>query len=53
MIEYAPGRGTTVRINRTIAVLRARHELMLAFLDHWLGQRPVSDEVKGALLGGS
>lgn len=52
-IEYAPGRGTTVRVNRSIVVLRERHELMLAFLDHWLGQRPVSEEVKRALLGGS
>jgi hypothetical protein len=53
VIEYAPHKGTTVRINRSIAVLGARHELMLAFLDHWLGQRPVSEEVKRALLGRS
>ena len=51
LIEYAPRKGTTVRINRSIAVLGARHELMLAFLDHWLGQRPVSEDVKRALLG--
>jgi len=50
-IEYAPRNGTTVRINRSIAVLGAQHELMLAFLDHWLGQRPVSEEMKRALLG--
>jgi hypothetical protein len=25
--------------------------LMLAFLDHWLGQRPVSDDLNQALLG--
>jgi hypothetical protein len=50
LIEYAPGRGTTVHVNRTTAVRGARHELMLAFLDHWLGQRPVSEEVKQALL---
>lgn len=51
LIEYAPGRGTTVRHNRSITLLSAPHELMLAFLDHWLGQRPVSEEVKRALLG--
>lgn len=53
LIEYAPRKGTTVRINRSIAVLGAQHELMLAFLDHWLGQRPVSEDVKRALLGRS
>jgi hypothetical protein len=53
LIEYAPGKGTTVRINRSIAVLGAQHELMLAFLDHWLGQRPVSEDIKRALLGRS
>jgi hypothetical protein len=53
LIEYAPRRGTTVRINRSVAVLGAQHELMLAFLDHWLGQRPVSEDVKRALLGRS
>jgi hypothetical protein len=25
--------------------------LMLAFLDHWLGQRPVSEDLKRDLLG--
>jgi hypothetical protein len=53
LIEYVPRKGTTVHINRSIAVLGARHELMLAFLDHWLGQRPVSEEVKRGLLGHS
>jgi hypothetical protein len=52
-IEYAPARGTTVRINRGVAVPDAHHDLMLAFLDHWLGDRPVSEELKRALLGPS
>ena len=26
---------------------------MLAFLDHWLGQRPVSEEMKRTLVGSS
>jgi chalcone isomerase-like protein len=49
-IEYTPGRGTTVRVNRAVAASRADHDLMLAFLDHWLGQRPVSEELKRTLL---
>ncbi len=50
LIEYAPGRGTTVRVNKGVAVSGAHHDLMLAFLDHWLGQRPVSEEIKRQLL---
>jgi hypothetical protein len=53
LIEYSPRKGTTIHVNRSIAVSGARHELMLAFLDHWLGQRPVSEDVKRALLGHS
>ena len=51
LIEYLPQKGTTVRVNRAVAVENADHDLMLAFLDHWLGQRPVSEELKRALLG--
>ncbi|HXW04448.1 MAG TPA: chalcone isomerase family protein [Vicinamibacterales bacterium] len=51
LIEYSPGRGTTVRVNKTAAVTDASHDVMLAFLDHWLGQRPVSEEIRRKLLG--
>jgi hypothetical protein len=51
VIDYTPTRGTSVRINTAVAVSGANHELMLAFLDHWMGQRPVSEELKRALLG--
>ena len=50
LIDYVPGRGTRVHVNKAAAVPEAGHELMLAFLDHWLGQRPVSEEVKARLL---
>jgi hypothetical protein len=50
LIEYVPGKGTSVRVNKAIAVGEVNHDLMLAFLDHWLGQRPVSEEIKQALL---
>jgi hypothetical protein len=53
LVEYVPSKGTAVRVNRTIAVGNTNHDLMLAFLDHWLGQRPVSEEIKRALLGPS
>jgi hypothetical protein len=50
-IEYVPQKGTTVRVNRSVAVSGTHHDVMLAFLDHWLGQRAVSDEIRRALLG--
>lgn len=51
LIDYVPGKGTTVRVNKSVAVGGADHDLMLSFLDHWIGQRPVSEEIKRALLG--
>lgn len=51
LVEYSPAKGTFVRVNRSIAVSGGHHELMLAFLDHWLGQRPVSQVIKRALGG--
>ena len=50
IVEYVPGKGTTVRVNKGIAASGANHDLMLAFLDHWIGQRPLSEEIKQALL---
>ena len=52
-IEYVPGKGTTVRVSRAVGVSGAHHDLMLAFLDQWLGQRPVSEEIKRTLLAGT
>ena len=51
LIEYVPQKGTSVRVNRAVAVSGVNHDLMLAFLDHWVGQRPVSDEIKQTLIG--
>lgn len=50
VIEYLPRKGTAVRVNRRTAVSDVSHDLMLAFLDHWLGQRPVSEELRRTLL---
>jgi hypothetical protein len=50
LIEYTPRKGTSVRVNKAVAVSAASHDLMLAFLDHWLGQRPVSEEMKRSLI---
>jgi hypothetical protein len=51
LIEFEPGKGTTIRGGRQTIVTRAPHDIMIAFLDHWLGQRPVSEELKRTLLG--
>jgi hypothetical protein len=50
LVEYAPGKGTTILGNTRTAVSRAPHDLMVAFLDQWLGQRPVSEDLKRTLL---
>jgi hypothetical protein len=52
LVEYVPRRGTRLRVNQIVAASRASHDLMLAFLDHWLGQRPVSEDMKSALTSG-
>ena len=49
LIEYVPSKGTSVRVNKSVAVSGVNHDLMLSFLDHWLGQRPVSEDIKRAL----
>ena len=53
LIEYLPSKGTTVRVNRATVASGVTHDLMLAFLDHWLGQRPVSEDLKRQLTGRS
>jgi hypothetical protein len=53
LVEYVPGRGTTIRVDKSVVASDASHDLMLAFLEHWLGQRPVSEELKQALIGTS
>ena len=49
-VDYTPTKGTTIRVNKDVAVTRGSHDLMLAFVDHWIGQRPLSEEMKQALL---
>jgi hypothetical protein len=49
-VDYAPTKGTSIRVNKAVVVSEAHHDLMLAFLEHWLGERPVSEELKRALL---
>ena len=51
-IEYVPGQGTTLRVGKAVVVTGANHDLMMAFLDNWIGQRPISEEMKRALVGG-
>jgi chalcone isomerase-like protein len=50
LIAYAKGRGTAVSVNTRVVVQEANNDLMLSFLDHWLGQRPVSEDMKSTLL---
>jgi hypothetical protein len=51
LVEYTPQKGATIRVNDGVAASVASHDLMLTFLDHWLGERPVSEDMKRQLLG--
>jgi len=51
VVEYTPQKGTTIRVNNGVAASVASHDVMLTFLDHWLGERPVSEDMKRRLLG--
>jgi hypothetical protein len=53
LVEYTPQKGTSARVNEGVAGSGASHDLMLSFLDHWMGQRPVSEDVKRQLIGQS
>ena len=49
LITYVPERGTTLRVSGNEVLTNAGYEVMAAFLDIWLGQTPVSEDVKDAL----
>lgn len=49
-ISYVPNRGSRITIDDVVLLQADGRELMHAFLDQWLGQDPVSDEIKDALL---
>jgi hypothetical protein len=51
-IAYDPRSGTRVEINDRRAIVTRGQALMIGFLDHWLGQVPVSDDLKRALTPG-
>ncbi len=50
LVAYIPEKGTEIRLNKSTIVKEGDHDVMLAFLDHWLGQRPVSEEIKNELM---
>jgi hypothetical protein len=49
-IDYVPSRGTTVTVLGERVLVDRGQELMGAFLDLWVGQTPVSEEMKQELL---
>jgi hypothetical protein len=51
-VAYSSAARLSVHVNDTVVVSRGHHDVMLAFLDHWVGQRPVSEEIKAMLLAG-
>jgi hypothetical protein len=51
-IDYQPGSGTEVRINNEWRGKVAGDAFFPALLKVWLGEHPVSDSLKNAMLGG-
>jgi hypothetical protein len=49
-ISYAPETGTTVAVNGGQILQDESDQVMNAFLDVWIGQTPVSEDLKQALL---
>lgn len=50
-LHYVPENGTTVAINGESLFVDPGRDLIHAVLDQWVGEAPVSDELKEALLG--
>lgn len=50
-LQYQPETGTTVAINSESLFVDPGRELIQAVLDQWVGEAPVSDELKAAFLG--
>jgi hypothetical protein len=48
-ITYVPDAGTTLSVSGMPVLTEVEYDLMAAFLDIWLGQTPVSEQVKSEL----
>lgn len=51
-ITYAPGAGTRIVVSGDTVLTDRGYEVMAAFMNIWLGQTPVSEDVKQQLLTG-
>ena len=51
-IAYTPDAGTAVRLNGETIVEQPGHQLANALLGMWIGQDPVSAEMRSSLLQG-
>lgn len=52
LIRYAPQHGTELVVGNEVVISEGGPELMRAFLDIWMGQDPVSEDIREALLNG-
>lgn len=50
-IDYLPGKGTEVRINNEWRGIVGDNRFFRALLNVWLGPKPVTKEIKAAMLG--
>jgi hypothetical protein len=50
-LTYAPGKGTTLRLNGSPLVTIPGHDFAAAYFRIWLGDDPISESMRDALLG--
>lgn len=48
---HRPGSGTEVKVNNRVLFTDPGRSLIVAILEQWLGETPVSEDLKAALLG--
>ncbi len=53
VLDYVPGKGTSVSINNELQGTVPGHDFNQALLKVWLGDEPADDDLKEAMLGTS
>jgi hypothetical protein len=50
-LTYVPGAGTTLRLNGSALITVPGHDFAAAYFRIWLGDKPINDSLRDALLG--
>jgi len=50
-LTYVPGAGTTLRLNGSARITVPGHDFAAAYFRIWLGDKPINESLRDALLG--